>query len=159
MTEEKRKPVIYSHWQIVFPSMANTHGVMFGGKILEIMDMEAGVAASLYCQSAVATVSIEQVDFLQPVYVGNRLETQARVVLTAGSSVVVYLECYAEDHLAGTRRFCASAYFNMISLNKEGKPQNVPPLLVESNEEQNTFHKAKHIFDSAVQRRKQFKNN
>ncbi len=154
MTQHAKKAEVYSHWQIVFPELANTRGVMFGGKILAIMDMEAAVAASLFCNSAIATISIEQVDFFQPVYVGNRMETRARVVFTGKSSLVVHVECYAEDHLSGDRRICAAAFFNMVPLNKEGKSHPAPALLIDSDIERKAFEKAKTVHALAVQRRK-----
>ncbi len=157
MTQTAKHPKIYSHWQIVFPEMANTHGVMFGGKLLTIMDMQAGVAGSLYCQSAISTVSVEAVDFLHPVFMGNRLETVSRVVFVSKTSLVVKVTCFAENHLTGDRRHCATAFFNMVSINKEGKPQTAPTLLIETEEERQEAEKARLIREKAVERRKEYK--
>jgi acyl-CoA hydrolase len=157
MKPKPQKSKMYNHWQIVFPSLVNTHGTLFGGKMLEIMDMMAAIAGSLYCHSAITTVSIEAVDFVHPVYTGNRLETQARVVFVSKTSLIIKVECFAENHLTGERVFCARAYFNMVSLDKAGKPQAAAELLIETDEEKNDYEQAKLLKEISKQRRKQWK--
>ena len=157
MSHNAKRSEGYSHWQIVFPEMANTNGVMFGGKILAIMDMQAGVAGSLFCRSMITTVSIEAVDFLHPVQTGNRLETLARVVYVSKTSLVVKIDCYAENHLTGERRHCAAAYFNMVSIDSEGKPRPAPTLLIETDEDRREYEYAKSLRETALARRQQFK--
>jgi acyl-CoA hydrolase len=157
MSQHAQRSTVYSHWQIVFPEMANTHSVMFGGKLLAIMDMQAAVAGSLFCHSSITTVSIEAVDFLHPVYMGNRLETQAKIIFVSKTSLVVKIDCFTENHLTGDRLHSAVAYFNMVSINKDGKPQAAPTLLIETEEERMDFEKAKSLREFAIERRKQFK--
>ena len=154
MKSSPQNSTVHTHWQIVFPSLVNTHGAMFGGKILEIMDMMAAVAGSMYCHSAVTTVTIEAVDFMAPVKSGNRLETQAKVVFTGRSSLIVKVACFVHDHLTGESRPCARGYFNMVSLDTNGKPQEVPELLTETEEEKNNFEIARQYKASAKERRK-----
>lgn len=149
-----QKSTVHTHWQIVFPNLVNTHGAMFGGKILEIMDMMAGVAGSMYCRTAITTVSIEAVDFIAPVKSGNRLETQAKVVFTGRSSLMVKVACFVHDHLTGESRPCARGYFNMVSLGTNGKPMEVPELLTETEEERKDFDEARLYQTSAKERRK-----
>ena len=145
-----------SSWHIAFPNDTNPHGTMFGGKVMAIMDIQAGIVATQYCHRMVVTASTEAVDFRNPVKVGDRLETIARVVYVGKTSMVVRIDAYAENPLSGKRKHCTTAYFNMVALDEDGAPTTIPPLIVETDEEKRDFELAKHIKEAATERKKRF---
>jgi len=124
---------------IVFPHHANTMGTLFGGRALELMDVNAAIACYRYARSAVVTASAEPIDFRNPVHVGEILEVRGRVVWTGRSSMIVRSELHGENPLSGERRLCTIGHLTFVALDASGRPTPVPPLRVES-EEQRRHH-------------------
>jgi len=153
-----QKAVPLSSWHIVFPNDTNPHGTMFGGKVMAIMDIQAGIVASQYCRKAVVTASTEAVDFRTPVKVGDRLETIARVIYVGRTSLVVKIDAYAENPISGKRKHCTTAYFNMVALDEDGSPTPIPPLIVETDEEKHDCEVAQLIKKNALERKKKKMN-
>lgn len=151
---ELKKAIPVSSWHIVFPNDANPHGTMFGGKVMAIMDIQAGIAATQYARRAVVTASTEAVDFHTPVKVGDRLETIAKVVYVGKTSMVVKLDVYAENPISGKRKHCTTAYFNMVALDEDGAPASVPELLMETEEDRREWEQACHIKENALHRKR-----
>jgi acyl-CoA thioesterase YciA len=151
---ESKKANPLSSWHIVFPNDANPHGTMFGGKVMAILDIQAGIVASQYCRKAVVTASMEAVDFKNPVKVGDRLETISRVIFVGRTSLVVKIDAYAENPLSGKRKHCTTAYFNMVALDEDGTPTPIPPLIVATEEEKRDFELAQLIKQNALDRKK-----
>lgn len=153
MKTKKQKSECVSSWEIVFPNDANAHGTMFGGKIMAVMDKMAGIAASRYARNLVVTASTEWVHFKEPVRVGERIETTARVVWVGHSSMVVKIDVMAENFLTGDRRHCTTAHFNMVALDAEERPVRIPELLVETDEEKRDFEIAEIVKKKALERK------
>ncbi|NUM80376.1 acyl-CoA thioesterase [bacterium] len=130
---------------------------MFGGKVMAIMDIQAGIVASQYCRKTVVTASTEAVDFKNPVRVGDRIETISRVVFVGRTSLVVKIDAYAENPLSGKRKHCTTAYFNMVALDEDGVPTAIPPLIVETEDEKREFRIAEHIKQDALERKKKIR--
>lgn len=151
MDKQNSNPI--SSWEIVFPNDTNAHGTMFGGKIMAIMDRMAGIAAARYAHSLVVTASTEGVYFKQPVHVGERIETIARVVWVGHSSMVVKVDVIAERYLTGERIHCTTAHFNMVALDSSERPTAVPPLSVETAEERHDFAVAEIVKNKALERK------
>jgi len=117
---------------LVFPNQTNHLGTLFGGHALAMMDMAASIAAHRYARNTVVTASIERTDFLTPVYEGELVEVTGQVIRTGRTSLVVQVELVAENLLSGERRLCTRGVFNMVALDKSGKPTPVPPLFAKS---------------------------
>ncbi len=141
-------------WEICFPNDANPHGTMFGGKLMAIMDKIAAIAASRYAERLVVTVSTEAIAFKHPVRVGDRIQTIARVVWSGKTSLVVKVNVYAENPMHSKREHCTSAHFNFVALDKTDKPIQVPPLLVETEQEQRDYKVAEFVKTQALERKK-----
>lgn len=140
-------------WHTVFPNQANPHGTMFGGELMALMDIQAGIAASHYCHKMVVTASTEAVDFKFPIKVGERVETLSRVVHVGRTSMVVRVDAYSEHPLSAKRKHCTTAYFNMVALDDDGVPTAVPPLLVETASEKREHRLAAAIKQAAIERK------
>ena len=152
----KKKSEAISSWDIVFPSQANPMGTMFGGELMAIMDEKAGIASSRFCGKSVVTASTEAFIFKSPIKVGDRIETIARVVWTGSTSLVVRVEVFSENPVKNKKRTsCTSGHFNMVALDKNGKPVNVPDLLIETDQEKQDFEVAEIVKKQALIRKKE----
>jgi acyl-CoA thioesterase YciA len=140
-------------WELVFPNDANPHGTMFGGKLMSIMDITAGIAASRYSRNLVVTASTESIVFKNPVKIGDRIETLARVVCTGRTSLVIKVDVFSENPKDHTRQHCTTAHFNFVALDQEGKPTPVPPLRVETDEEKREYQIAEFVKTQALERK------
>lgn len=118
--------------EMVFPNTTNHYGTMFGGKVLELMDRAAFLAASRFTQRAIVTASTERIDFHVPIRHGHLVELVAAVVYTGRTSVTVKVDLYAEDPVLATREHATSGYFHMVAVTEQGRSTAVPTLLVET---------------------------
>lgn len=131
----------------VFPNDTNHLGTMFGGRVLQLMDETAGIAASRFARATVVTAATEAVSFEQPIRQGMIIETVARVAYTGRTSMLVRVEVFAEDVLAGVRVRATAGYLTMVAVDEGGRPMPVPPLLLETDEE-----RAAHVAAAGVRR-------
>jgi acyl-CoA hydrolase len=128
--------VVVTRTELVLPNMTNVHGTMFGGKVLEMMDMTCAIAAMRYCRKPVVTVSSEHVDFSVPIRSGTIIEMAAKVVYTGRSSMTVKVTVHSQHPAEEKRRLCTTGYFNFVALDRTNRRTVlVPELIVESEEE------------------------
>ena len=122
--------------QIVMPMHTNgVAGVMFGGVMMQWIDVCAGVAAMRHAGGAVLTASIDRLDFLSPVQVGEIVVLQAQVNYVAKSSMEVGCRVETEDMRTGTRRYVTKAYLTFVAIDGEGKPRPIPRLELVTEED------------------------
>lgn len=115
--------------QIVMPMHTNgTSGVMFGGIMMEWIDVCAGVAAMRHAGGQVLTASIDRLDFLSPVHVGEIVVLQAQVNFVARTSMEVGCRVETEDHRSRSRRYVTKAYLTFVSMDDNGRPRALEPL-------------------------------
>lgn len=115
--------------QIVMPMHTNgVAGVMFGGVMMQWIDVCAGVAAMRHATGAVLTASIDRLDFLTPVHVGEIVVLQAQVNYVARTSMEVGCRVETEDMRTGKRRNTTKAYLTFVAIDDHGKPRQIPPL-------------------------------
>lgn len=123
----------------MFPTDANPAGNVFGGVILKQIDIVAGIVAHRHCRTNAVTVSIDRVDFLKPVFVGDALILNARLNCVKNSSMEIEVKVEAENLIKGTRTLTGTAFVTMVALGQDGKPTQVPRLLLETDEEKRRF--------------------
>ena len=114
----------------LLPEDANPAGNVHGGVIMKHIDSAAGVAAFRHARCNVVTASIDRLDFVQPVFVGNLLILKASVNLAGRTSMEVGVRAEAEDLLSGQIRHVASAYLTFVALDADGHPTPIPPLSI-----------------------------
>jgi len=133
MTPEQTRCVMT---QIVMPMHTNgMSGVMFGGVMMQWIDVCAGVAAMRHAAGAVLTASIDRLDFLSPVRVGEIVILNAQVNYTGKTSMEVGCRVETEDMRSGTRRYVTKAYLTFVAVDGEGKPRPIAPLQLASEED------------------------
>jgi acyl-CoA hydrolase len=122
--------------QIVMPMHANgTRGVLFGGIVVQWIDVCAGVAAMRHAGGAVVTASIDRLDFLSPIHVGDVVILQAVVNFVHNTSMEVGCRVETEDPRTRARRYTTKAYLTFVAMDEGGRPRAVPPLVVETDDE------------------------
>src|SRR5262245_29197364 len=115
--------------QIVMPMHTNgVSGVKFGGVMMQWIDVCAGVAAMRHASGAVLTASIDRLDFLSPVRVGEIVVLQAMVNYTARTSMEVGCRVETEDMRTGERRYVTKAYLTFVAVDDHGRPRPIPPV-------------------------------
>jgi acyl-CoA hydrolase len=122
--------------QIVMPMHTNgVAGVMFGGIMMQWIDVCAGVAAMRHAGGAVLTASIDRLDFLSPVQVGEIVVLQAMVNYVSRTSMEVGCRVETEDMRSRIRRYVTKAYLTFVAVDERGRPRTVPPLALETDDD------------------------
>jgi acyl-CoA hydrolase len=122
--------------QIVMPAHTNgAGGIMFGGVVMQWIDVCAGVAAMRHAGGQVVTASIDRLDFLCPIHLGDVVILQAQVNYAARTSIEVGCRVETEDPTSGRRRYTTKAYLTFVAVDEAMKPRAVPPVLAETDDD------------------------
>ena len=122
--EEIFKSVSYSQTtltELMIPSYANFGGKIHGGILLSLMDKVAYACASKHAGNYCVTVSVDNVEFLQPVDVGEMVSMFASVNYVGNSSLVIGIKVIAEDFKIGTVKHTNTSYFTMVAKDENGQ--------------------------------------
>lgn len=114
--------------QLVLPMQANPAGNVHGGEIMKMMDSAAGVAAQKHAHTNCVTARVEELNFKKPVLVGELVTCKAQVIYAGRSSMEVFVTVESEDLISGKKQIALTAFFTMVSLDKNGKTSTVPEL-------------------------------
>ncbi len=117
------------------PEDANPVGNVHGGVIMKYVDTAAGAVAIRHARKNCVTASIDRLDFHNPVFVGDLLILKASITMVGTTSMEVGVRVEAEDLLTGNVRHTASAYLSFVALDPKGAPSQVPPLILDTDEE------------------------
>ncbi len=128
--------------ELVLPNDANTLGNLLGGRLMHFIDLVAAMAAFRHARSHVVTASMDHIDFIAPVHVGELLILKSRVNRGYRTSMEVGVKVWAENALAGTLRHVASAYLTFVAVTPEGSPTPVPALAPEGEDDRRRFEDA-----------------
>ena len=120
---------------MMLPSDANPHGNVHGGVVMKRIDEAGGAVATRHSGGRVVTASVDRLDFLAPVFVGNILVIKASVNMVGSSSLEVGARVEAEDPKTGEVRRAVSAYMTYVALDENDKPKKVPPLILETEDD------------------------
>jgi acyl-CoA hydrolase len=132
--------------ELMMPQHANIMGNVFGGVLLALLDRAAAVAAIRHAGKPCVTVSVDKVDFKEPIHVGELVTAFARVNYAGHTSMEVGVKIIAENVLSGDKRHTNSCYITYVALDEQGVPTEIPPILPETADE-------KRRYDRAAQRR------
>ena len=132
------KPVTLSQTtitELMIPSYANFGGKIHGGILLSLMDKVAYACAAKHASTYCVTVSVDNVEFLQPVEVGELVSLHASVNYVGRTSLIVGIRVEAQNVKLGTIKHTNSSYFTMVAKGDDDKPTQVPELILETQEE------------------------
>lgn len=140
--QEEAKPVKYSQitiTELMIPSYANFGGKIHGGILLSLMDKVAFACASKHSGAYCVTVSVDGVEFLEPVEVGDLVSMHGSVNYVGRSSMVVGMRVVAESIKTGKSKHTNSSFFTMVAKGDNDKPTTVPKLILEDFEDVKRF--------------------
>lgn len=139
------RPINYSRTtlnELMVPAYANFGGKIHGGILLSLMDKVAYACASKHASNYCVTVAVENVEFLEPVEVGEMVNMFASVNYVGTSSMVIGIKVIAENFKLGTVKHTNTSYFTMVAKDDTGKPTQVPGLILETKEDVKRFLEA-----------------
>lgn len=155
MSLPPKKTEIVTNIEVIFPADINHHGTLFGGRLMAWMDKAAYYASFRYSALPCVTASVESLDFAIAPKIGDLLDFTGRVIHTGRSSMVVKVDVFRTDvNKKNERRLANTGYFTFVAVNSEGRPAEINPLLVETEEEQLSWKKGEEIKQQAMSRRK-----
>ena len=128
--------------ELMLPSYTNFGGKIHGGYILSLMDQIAFACASKHSGSYCVTASVDKVNFLNPIEVGELVTMKASINFVGSSSMVVGIRVESENIRTGKKKHCNSSYFTMVAIDDNGKTTQVPGLKLESKIDAKRFLKA-----------------
>ena len=128
--------------ELVLPQDANLLGNILGGRVMHLIDIAGAIAAHRHCHRQVVTASVDHLDFLNPVRVGDLIILEAHVNRAFHTSVEVGVQVFSEDSLAGVRKHTTQALLTFVALDDAGKPAPVPPLQLKTAEEKRRYREA-----------------
>ncbi len=129
--------------ELMMPNMANKLGNVFGGVILSLVDRCAAVAAIRHARGPCVTVSVDRVQFREPIHVGELVTAKASVNFVGRTSLEVGVRVEAENIVTGARRHTNSCYLTFVAIDDRERPRPVCPVAPETDEEQRRYAAAK----------------
>jgi len=129
--------------ELVLPGQTNTLGNIFGGRVMQLIDIAAGVAAMRHARKTVVTVSIDKLHFKNPIKMGQIIILKARVEYVGKTSMEIGVDVCSENPLTGEKKIATTAHVTFVALDQNGKPSPVPPLILESEDEKHRYKLAK----------------
>lgn len=144
--------------ELVLPNDANTLGNLLGGRLMHFIDLVGAMAAYRHARSHVVTASMDHIDFIAPVHVGDLLILKSTLNRAFRTSMEVGVKVWVEHTIDGTMRHVASAYLTFVAIDRQGHRVPVPPLEPETAEEQRRFEDAGRRRMLAVEERERKKS-
>ena len=111
---------------LAMPGDANAAGDIFGGWVMAQMDLACGIRAAERAKGRVVTAAVKEMAFAKPVKVGDTLCVYTDVTRVGRTSMVLYLEVWAQRYLSDTLELVTHADFIMVALDGDGKPKVIP---------------------------------
>lgn len=134
--------------EVMMPSKANVAGNIHGGEIIKIMDSAAYAAGRRYSRANVVTARVDELEFHLPIFVGDLVICTATIIFVGRTSMEIEVTVEVEDleHETKPQR-ALSAYFTMVALDRNGKPKQLTPLELTTEEEKLAFAAGKQRYE------------
>jgi acyl-CoA hydrolase len=122
--------------QVVLPNDSNPLGFILGGTVMHLIDITGAIACHRHTNTLALTAGVDSLDFIHPIKVGDLIILKSRVTCVFNTSLEVAVEVFSEEIQTGERKLTSKAYLTFVSLDRNGKPAKVPPLVVETPEDE-----------------------
>lgn len=142
--------------ELMLPSHSNFNGKIHGGYILSLLDQIAFACASKHSGVYCVTASVDTVDFLAPIEIGELVTMKASVNYVGNTSIVIGIRVEAENIQTGVIKHCNSSHFTMVAKNDKGQSVKVPGLILETDNDIRRFVKAIKRAKMKLKRSKEF---
>lgn len=140
--------------EIMLPSQANPAGNIHGGEIMKLMDSTAYAVARRYARSNVVTARVDELEFHLPIFVGDLVVCIGKVIFAGKSSMEVAVTVEVEDLENGVVQKALTAFFTMVAIDKKGRPHQIPELILDSDEDRDTFEQGAKRYEAYKQRKR-----
>ena len=128
--------------EIVLPNDANPLGSLLGGRLMHWIDLAGALAAHRHSRNYVVTASIDHLDFLTPVRVGDLVILQSSVNRAFHTSMEVGVKVFVESYIKDERSHVSSALLTFVSVDRDGRRLPVAPVIPETEEEKRRYEEA-----------------
>ncbi|HUO26965.1 MAG TPA: acyl-CoA thioesterase [Candidatus Aquilonibacter sp.] len=128
--------------EIVLPNDANPLSALLGGRLMHWIDLAGAMAAHRHSRNFVVTASVDHIDFLVPVRVGDLVILRSSVNRVFHTSMEVGVKVFVENYVADTAQHVASAYLTFVAIDRDGKHLKVAPVIPETDEQRRRYDDA-----------------
>ncbi|MBX6358526.1 MAG: acyl-CoA thioesterase [Acidobacterium ailaaui] len=128
--------------ELILPNDTNTLGNLLGGRLMHFIDLVGAMAAYRHSRTHVVTASMDHIDFIAPVHVGDLLILKSSLNRAFHTSMEVGVKVWVENTIAGTHRHVASAYLTFVAVDSQGRRVPVPQVQPETEEERRRYEDA-----------------
>ncbi len=128
--------------EIVLPNDANPLGALLGGRLMHWIDLAGALAAHRHSRSYVVTASVEHLDFVTPVHVGDLVVLRSSLNRAFRTSMEVGVKVWVENYRSGTRQHVSTAYVTYVAVDRHGRHLPVPEVIPETEEEKRRYEEA-----------------
>jgi acyl-CoA hydrolase len=122
--------------QVVLPNDSNPLGFLLGGSVMHLIDITGAIACHRHTNTLALTAAVDGLEFVHPIKVGDIVILKSRVTATFRTSLEVEVEVFSEEIPSGVRKRTSRAYLTFVAIDREGRPQEVPPLLLETPDDE-----------------------
>ena len=125
--------------EVVLPNDTNHVGNLFGGKLMQWVDITAAITAQRHCGRVVVTASINHVSFDKPIKQNSVVTLEAKVSRAFNSSMEIFVDVFLENPATGAKTKCNEAILTFVAIDQNGSPLPVPPITPETEEEKKRY--------------------
>ncbi len=144
--------------QVMMPEHSNAAGNVHGGYILKLVDQASAIVAARHTHQNCVTASVDRMDFISPVYIGNLVFAMASINYTGKTSMEIGVRIEAECLKTGTHTHVGSAYLTFVALGENDKPVEISQIIPETDEEKRRFNEAKKRREIRLQQAKKHRH-
>src|SRR5882762_3414992 len=128
--------------ELALPQDANLLGNILGGRVMHLIDVAGAIAAHRHCHRQVVTASVDHLDFLNPIRLGELIVLEAQVNRAFHTSVEVGVEVFSENYGKGERKHTTTAFLTFVALDESGNPSPVPSVILKTQAERRRYRDA-----------------
>lgn len=139
--------------QVVLPNDTNPLGFILGGTVMHLIDITGAIACHRHTNNLAVTASVDSLDFIHPIKMGDLIILKSRVTCTFNTSLEVEVEVFSEAIKSGERRLTSRAFLTFVSLDDAGKPTKVAPLKIETPQDEQLSRDAHARRDERLKRK------
>jgi acyl-CoA hydrolase len=128
--------------QVVLPNDANPLGFILGGTVMHLIDIAGAIACHRHTRSLLVTAAVDDLQFLHSIKVGDLIILKSHVTCVFTTSLEVQVDVFSEETLTGRRLLTSRAFLTFVAIDRGGARIQVPPLIVETEEERRVCEQA-----------------
>jgi len=145
--------------RLVMPEDTNMFGNLYGGRLLEWMDNLASITAFKHCRKKIVTGSIDNLFFLSPIKLSFIVNMKSFITYVTKSTMEIEIDVSSEDLITGEKKLTTKAFFTYVAIDDNGKPSDVPGLILTSDEEKKRFNEGSLRHDTRIKLLKETKES